>query len=148
MSNFDYAGMLTEFILLGNIAIRRQGKKLEWDGPNMKFPNAPEADRWLKRGYPQALDGLTSSPRHSEIIPAALKCHRFAVRSPPRSPCRVYLDLSDPTFPTALACELTRHDPTRAHQNSPIRLPRDPRAPCRWSGKAGGAACRALRCNP
>lgn len=51
MANFDYAGMLTEFILLGNVAIRANGKKLEWDGPNMKFPNAPEADRWLKRTY-------------------------------------------------------------------------------------------------
>jgi predicted dehydrogenase len=51
MSNFDYAGMLTEFILLGNIGIRAQGKKLAWDGPNMKFTNAPEADRWLKREY-------------------------------------------------------------------------------------------------
>ena len=51
MSNFDYAGMLTEFILLGNIAIRAGGKKLDWDGPAMKFANAPEADRWLKREY-------------------------------------------------------------------------------------------------
>jgi predicted dehydrogenase len=51
MSNFDYGGMLTEFILLGNIGIRARGKKLEWDGPNMKFPNAPEAEQWLKREY-------------------------------------------------------------------------------------------------
>jgi hypothetical protein len=51
LSNFDYAGMLAEFILLGNVAIREQGKKLEWDGPNLKFPNAPEADKRLKRQY-------------------------------------------------------------------------------------------------
>jgi hypothetical protein len=51
MSNFDYAGLLTEFILLGNIGIRAQGKKLEWDGPNMTFLNAPEANGWLKREY-------------------------------------------------------------------------------------------------
>jgi hypothetical protein len=51
MSNFDYAGLLTEFILLGNIAIANQGKKLMWDGPNMKFPNAPEAESRLKRKY-------------------------------------------------------------------------------------------------
>jgi hypothetical protein len=43
--------MLTEFILLGNIAIKNSGKKLEWDGPNMKFPNAPEAEALLKREY-------------------------------------------------------------------------------------------------
>ena len=51
MSNFDYAGMLSEFILLGNVAIRARGTTLHWDGPNMKFPNAPEAERWLKREY-------------------------------------------------------------------------------------------------
>jgi hypothetical protein len=49
-SNFDYAGMLTEFILLGNIAIRT-GKKLEWDGPKMKFTNAPDADKYLHYQY-------------------------------------------------------------------------------------------------
>lgn len=42
---------LTEFILLGNIAILGKGKKLEWDGPNMKFTNAPEMDQYLKRTY-------------------------------------------------------------------------------------------------
>ncbi len=51
LSNFDYAGLLAEFILLGNVAIREQGRKLEWDGPNLKFPNAPDADKWLKRQY-------------------------------------------------------------------------------------------------
>lgn len=50
-ANFDYAGMLTEFILLGNIGIKGLGKKLEWDGPNMKFTNAPEMDKLLKREY-------------------------------------------------------------------------------------------------
>ncbi|HZK79716.1 MAG TPA: Gfo/Idh/MocA family oxidoreductase, partial [Humisphaera sp.] len=49
--NFDYAGMLTEFILLGNVAIRENGTKLKWDGPNMTFPNAPKAEKWLKREY-------------------------------------------------------------------------------------------------
>ncbi len=50
IGNFDYAGMLAEFILLGNVAIRA-GKKLEWDGPNMKFPNAPDAEKFLRREY-------------------------------------------------------------------------------------------------
>jgi predicted dehydrogenase len=49
-SNFDVAGMLTEFILLGNIAIKTR-KKLEWDGPAMKFTNAPEADKLLHYEY-------------------------------------------------------------------------------------------------
>ena len=30
-SNFDYAGRLTEAMLLGNIAVRFAGTKLEWD---------------------------------------------------------------------------------------------------------------------
>ena len=47
MSNFNYAGMLTETILLGNVAMRA-GKLLEWDGPNMRFTNAPEANAFLK----------------------------------------------------------------------------------------------------
>jgi predicted dehydrogenase len=51
MSNFDYAGLLTEFILLGNIAINNSGKKLAWDGPNLKFPGNPEADKFLRREY-------------------------------------------------------------------------------------------------
>jgi predicted dehydrogenase len=52
MSNFDYAGMLTETILLGNVAVRVGNKKvLEWDGPNLKFTNAPEADQYIKTEY-------------------------------------------------------------------------------------------------
>jgi predicted dehydrogenase len=51
MSNFDYAAQLTETILLGNIALRFAGKKLEWDGEAMKFTNAPEANQFLKREY-------------------------------------------------------------------------------------------------
>ena len=49
-SNFDYAGPLTETVLLGNAAIRA-GAKLRWDSANMCFPNMPEADRFLPRPY-------------------------------------------------------------------------------------------------
>ena len=49
-SNFDIAAYLTEIILLGCIALRvGVGKKMEWDGPNMKSPNRPEAARFVKR---------------------------------------------------------------------------------------------------
>ena len=48
--NFDYAGPLTEANHLGNVAFRA-GQKLEWDAKNMKFPNAPEAEKFLKRDY-------------------------------------------------------------------------------------------------
>ncbi len=49
-SNFDFAGLLTETILLGNVAMRA-GKKLEWDAENMKFTNAPEAEKFLHFEY-------------------------------------------------------------------------------------------------
>ena len=49
-SNFEYAGPLTETVLLGNVAIRA-GKRIEWDGPNMKITNIPEADELLGRKY-------------------------------------------------------------------------------------------------
>jgi hypothetical protein len=50
VSNFDYAALLTETILLGNLAVRT-GKKLDWDGPAMKAKNCPEADQYVKREY-------------------------------------------------------------------------------------------------
>jgi predicted dehydrogenase len=43
MSNFpDYAGPLTETILLGNLAVWTDGKKIEWDAHNLRAKNAPE----------------------------------------------------------------------------------------------------------
>ena len=50
LSNFDYSGPLTEFVLLGNLAIRL-GKKIEWDGPSAKATNAPEAQPLIRREY-------------------------------------------------------------------------------------------------
>jgi predicted dehydrogenase len=49
-SNFDFAGPLAEAVLLGNLAVRL-GKKIEWDGPNMKAKNCPEADALIHREY-------------------------------------------------------------------------------------------------
>jgi predicted dehydrogenase len=49
-SNFDFAGRLTETILLGNVAVC-VGKKLDWDGPNLKAVNCPEADQYLRMEY-------------------------------------------------------------------------------------------------
>jgi predicted dehydrogenase len=50
MSNFDHAGPFTEFVLLGNVAMR-VGKKFEWDAENLKAKNCPEADQYIKREY-------------------------------------------------------------------------------------------------
>ena len=51
ISNFpDYAGPLTETILLGNLAIW-SGKKVEWDAQDLKATNAPELARIVNRKY-------------------------------------------------------------------------------------------------
>lgn len=50
-ANFaDHAAHLAEVVLLGNIAIR-MNQKLEWDPVNMRFPNCPEADRFINPPY-------------------------------------------------------------------------------------------------
>ncbi len=48
--NFEYSGWLTEANHLGNVAYR-VGKKVEWDAANLRCPNAPEADKFIKREY-------------------------------------------------------------------------------------------------
>jgi hypothetical protein len=49
--NFEYAGPLTETVLLGNIATRTLGVLLQWDAAAMRFPGHPEAERLLHRDY-------------------------------------------------------------------------------------------------
>jgi predicted dehydrogenase len=48
---FDYAGPITEVVLLGNLAVRCSGQKLLWDGPNMKVTNVPEASQYVQTAY-------------------------------------------------------------------------------------------------
>jgi len=62
-STFDYAGPLTETILMGNLALRSYitkssdgrsfpgRKKLLWDAENMKITNYDEANQYVKREY-------------------------------------------------------------------------------------------------
>jgi predicted dehydrogenase len=50
LSNFGYASLLTETVLLGNLALRR-GKKIQWDAANMKVVGMPEADQYIRREY-------------------------------------------------------------------------------------------------
>ena len=47
-SNFDFGGHLTEIGLAGIVALQVQ-KNIDWDGPNMKAPGTPEADRFIRR---------------------------------------------------------------------------------------------------
>jgi predicted dehydrogenase len=48
--NFDVADLLTEVVLLGNIAIRT-GKKLYWDAEQMKFTNDQDANKYIQEPY-------------------------------------------------------------------------------------------------
>ena len=65
-SSFDYAGPMTETVLMGNLAIRSYmlrkeapngsfdyyaRKKLIWDGENMKITNIEEANQFVTRKY-------------------------------------------------------------------------------------------------
>lgn len=50
--SFDYGTRLTEFTLLGNLAMKAgAGKKVMWDGPAMKVTNLQELNAWVKRPY-------------------------------------------------------------------------------------------------
>jgi predicted dehydrogenase len=51
VSNFDYSGPFTETVVMGNLAIRFPGRKIEWDGPNMKVTNLPEANDLVTPKY-------------------------------------------------------------------------------------------------
>jgi predicted dehydrogenase len=45
------AAALTEIVVLGNLAVRQAGKRLEYDAANMKFPNDKAATKLLKPDY-------------------------------------------------------------------------------------------------
>ena len=47
-SNFDYSCPLTEFVLLGNLAVRAQ-QSVQWDKAGMKVPNVESANRFVSR---------------------------------------------------------------------------------------------------
>ena len=50
-SHFQFAGPMTETVLLANIAGLFPGKTLEWNAKRMKFKKAPEATKMLRRKY-------------------------------------------------------------------------------------------------
>jgi hypothetical protein len=56
-SNFDWAGPLTETVLMGNVALRMELKdplchqKLIWDADAKQFNNLPEANAFLHKTY-------------------------------------------------------------------------------------------------
>ena len=50
LCNFDYSGALIEHNLLALVACR-VGKKLQWDSKELKAPNCPEADEYIRKTY-------------------------------------------------------------------------------------------------
>jgi predicted dehydrogenase len=66
-ANFEFASLVTQVVLLGNVALRIDNRpasgrrqaarspeplpRLDWDGPNMKVTNVPEANEFLHREY-------------------------------------------------------------------------------------------------
>jgi len=50
-AGFDYAGPLTEAVLLGPLATRFPQTTLQWNGAKAKFTNSVEANNFLRRKY-------------------------------------------------------------------------------------------------
>ncbi|MEM9826688.1 MAG: gfo/Idh/MocA family oxidoreductase, partial [Planctomycetota bacterium] len=49
-SNFEYAGRLTETILVGNLALRAgEGQRIEWDAEKLRSPNIDEVNQFVDR---------------------------------------------------------------------------------------------------
>jgi predicted dehydrogenase len=53
-SNFDYAGPLTEMVLMGNLCLFKPGEKILWDGENMTVTNIPELNKYVNPPYRDA----------------------------------------------------------------------------------------------
>ena len=50
-TSFDYAGPLTEAVLLGPLATRFPNTTLEWNSARLAFRNSPEANAFVRRKY-------------------------------------------------------------------------------------------------
>ena len=50
-AGFDYAGPLTESVLLGSVATRFPQTELKWDAKSLRFTNTPEANAFVRRKY-------------------------------------------------------------------------------------------------
>ena len=51
MSSFDFAGPLTEAVLLGALCVRLGGGKLQWDSAQLKITNKPKANDFVHYHY-------------------------------------------------------------------------------------------------
>jgi hypothetical protein len=50
-ANFDYSGPLTETVLLGVLALRNPGTRLQWDSDKLKVKNAPDLNQFTHTEY-------------------------------------------------------------------------------------------------
>jgi hypothetical protein len=50
-ASFDYAGPLTESVIIGNVAAHFPGETLNFDARALAFPGKPEANQYLTRSY-------------------------------------------------------------------------------------------------
>ena len=50
-ANFNYAGPLTESVLLGSVACRFPKTTMDWDAKNLRFTNVADANQFLRRKY-------------------------------------------------------------------------------------------------
>jgi predicted dehydrogenase len=50
-SNFDYAGPLTETVLLGTVACHFASEQLAWDSANLRFTNVSKANDYVRQPY-------------------------------------------------------------------------------------------------
>ena len=48
---FSRTGPMSEVVLLGTVAVRAPGQLLQWDAANLKIPNYPDAEKYLRRTY-------------------------------------------------------------------------------------------------
>ena len=62
-ANFDYAGPLTESVIIGNVAARFSGETLTFDAKALRFPDKPEATNTC-RGRIGTTGNLRAEPRH------------------------------------------------------------------------------------
>ena len=51
VDSFEYSGPLTETVLLGVLALRSPGNKLEWDSQNLKVKNVPGVNEFIHKEY-------------------------------------------------------------------------------------------------
>ena len=55
-ANFDYAGPLTESVIIGNVAAHFPGETLQFDARTLTFPDKRDANQYLSRPYRHGWD--------------------------------------------------------------------------------------------